>query len=245
MIEACQAANVKLMIAYRCQYEPYNREAIRLVRSGELGSARIIEATNTQVMGPADQWRFRKALAGGGAMPDIGIYCLNAARYLTGEEPTEIFARIYNPPNDPRYAEVEESVSFLLQFPSGVIANCAASYGAHENKDLRVHLERGTIDLKRAFSYEGQELQVAQRSGQAESLDTRRLGQKNQFALEIDHMAQCVQENRPPRTPGEEGLQDHLLTETIYRSAQEGAPIRLAPVAGRDVTRGPEAEQEG
>jgi predicted dehydrogenase len=167
------------------------------------------------------------------------------SKLLQRGQPTEIFARIYNPPNDPRYAEVEESVSFLLQFPSGVIANCAASYGAHENKDLRVHLERGTIDLKRAFSYEGQELQVAQRSGQAESLDTRRLGQKNQFALEIDHMAQCVQENRPPRTPGEEGLQDHLLTEAIYRSAQEGAPIRLAPVAGRDMTRGPEAEQEG
>ena len=135
-------------------------------------------------------------------MPDTGIYCLNAARYLTGEEPPEIFARIYNPSNDPRYAEVEERISFMLKFPSGVIANCASSYGIHENKDLRVHLERGTVDLKRAFSYEGQELHVGQRSGQAESLDTRRLGQKNQFALEIDHMARCVQENQRPRTPG-------------------------------------------
>ncbi|HEV7253468.1 MAG TPA: Gfo/Idh/MocA family oxidoreductase [Mesorhizobium sp.] len=85
MIGACKAAGVKLMVAYRCQYEPYNREAIKIFRSGALGRARQIEATNVQTMGPADQWRFNRALAGGGALPDIGIYCLNAARYLTGE----------------------------------------------------------------------------------------------------------------------------------------------------------------
>src|SRR6476660_8447225 len=92
MIEACRAAGVKLMIAYRCQYEAYNRQAIQLLRSGKLGSPRFIEATNTQVMGLAEQWRFWKALAGGGAMPDIGIHCLKAARYLTAEEPIDIDA---------------------------------------------------------------------------------------------------------------------------------------------------------
>jgi predicted dehydrogenase len=79
MIAGCKEAGVKLMVAYRCQYEPNNRAAIELVRSGELGPLRFIEATNMQTMGPRNQWRFRKALAGGGALPDIGIYCLNAA----------------------------------------------------------------------------------------------------------------------------------------------------------------------
>ncbi|WP_247887274.1 Gfo/Idh/MocA family oxidoreductase [Azospirillum sp. SYSU D00513] len=111
MTVACDAAGVKLMIAYRCQYEPNNREVIRLVRSGAMGAPRFIEATNTQTMGTGDQWRFRKALAGGGALPDIGLYCLNTARAILGEEPVEVFARVFNPEGDPRYSEVEEAVS--------------------------------------------------------------------------------------------------------------------------------------
>ncbi len=245
MIAACEAAKVKLMVAYRCQYEPYNREVVRLFRSGELGRARIIQAANTQTMGPADQWRFDKALAGGGALPDIGLYCLNGARALTGEEPIEVYATMFSPDGDARYAEVEETISFVARFPSGVVAECSASYGAHEHKDLRIHLEKGTIDLKRAFAYEGQELRIAQRSGKAEAERRMTIGQKNQFALEIDHMAECVRSGRQPRTPGEEGLQDHLVMEAIYQSALEGQPVRLERRSGLDVTRGPEPSEEG
>lgn len=244
MIAACEAAKVKLMVAYRCQYEPYNREVVRLFRSGELGRARIIQAANTQTMGPADQWRFDKALAGGGALPDIGLYCLNGARALTGEEPIEVYATMFSPDGDARYAEVEETISFVARFPSGVVAECSASYGAHEHKDLRIHLENGTIDLKRAFAYEGQELRIAQRSGKAEAERRMTIGQKNQFAIEIDHMAECVRSGRQPRTPGEEGLQDHLVMEAIYQSAREGQPVRLEPRSGLDVTRGPEPSEE-
>ncbi|MGF7211249.1 putative dehydrogenase [Skermanella aerolata] len=245
MIAACKQAGVRLMVAYRCQYEPYNREVIQRVRSGDMGAARIIEATNTQVMGPGDQWRFRKALAGGGALPDIGLYCLNTARAITGEEPVEVFARIFNPQGDDRYREVEETIAFMLRFPSGTMANCSSSYGAHESKDLRVRLEKGWIDLENAFAYEGQQMRVAQRGGKAEVIDTVRMPQQNQFSLEIDHMAACVKENRVPRTPGEEGLQDHHLMEALYRSAETGTPVSLAPVSGRDTTRGPEPSQQG
>lgn len=245
MIAACEAAKVKLMVAYRCQYEPYNREVVRLFRSGELGRARIIQAANTQTMGPADQWRFDKALAGGGALPDIGLYCLNGSRALTGEEPIEVYATMFSPDGDARYVEVEETISFVARFPSGVVAECSASYGAHEHKDLRIHLEKGTIDLKRAFAYEGQELRIAQRSGKAEAERRMTIGQKNQFALEIDHMAECVRSGRQPRTPGEEGLQDHLVMEAIYQSAREGQPVRLERRSGLDVTRGPEPSEEG
>jgi predicted dehydrogenase len=245
MTKACADAKVHLMIAYRCQYEPNNRAAQKAVRDGGLGAVRIIEATNTQVMGTGDQWRFRKDLAGGGALPDIGLYCLNAARFLTGEEPIEVFARTRSPKDDPRYAEVEETIAFTLAFPSGVLANCSASYGAHENKDLRVHLEKGTIDLERAFAYEGQELKLARRDGSAESIETKRLGQKNQFALELDHMAECVREGRQPRTPGEEGVQDHVIMEALYESARSGSPVSLAPASGLDATRGPALTSDG
>ncbi len=245
MVQACAAAKVKLMVAYRCQYEPYNRQATDLLRSGELGRPRFIEAVNTQVQGEIDQWRFKKALAGGGALPDIGLYCLNSARFYSGEEPVEVFARIDNPKNDPRYHEVEESMAFMLRFPSGLIANCACSYGAHESKDLRVRLEKGWIDVENAFAYEGQSMRVARRAGRAEGIEELRLSQKNQFAAEIDHMAECVLTGRTPRTPGEEGLQDHRIMEALYRSAETGQPVALPAADTLDATRGPGLKGDG
>jgi predicted dehydrogenase len=239
MVAACEAAGVRLMIAYRCQYEKYNREAIRLVRSGALGRVSLIEATNTQMQGSPAQWRMKAGMAGGGALPDIGLYCLNGARAMLGEEPVEVFARARSPAGDPRYAEVEETIAFMLRFPSGALANCAAGYGAHETKDLRLRLERGWIELADAFAYQGQRLRIAHRDGAHEAIDEKKLGLANQFALEIDHFAECILANRRPRTPGEEGVQDHLLMEAIYRSAREGDPVALDAVPGLDAFRGP------
>ncbi|MFT8246551.1 Gfo/Idh/MocA family protein [Roseomonas sp. BN140053] len=237
MVQACTEARVRLMIAYRCQYEPYNRAAIDLVRSGQLGRLRFIEATNVQANGPGPQWRYSKALAGGGAMPDIGIYCLNAARYITGEEPIEVTAHTFSPERDTRWAEVEESISFSLRFPSGVMANCLASYGAFNNKDLRLHFEAGTVEMPDAFSYVGQRMEVSRKSGQVVGREERVIEHKNQFATEIDHFSERVKSNEQPHTPGEEGLQDQRLTEALYRSAAENRPVQTqAPEAP---TRGP------
>ncbi|QGZ67065.1 gfo/Idh/MocA family oxidoreductase (plasmid) [Paraburkholderia acidisoli] len=227
MIDVCAEAGVKLMVAYRCQFEVFNSEARRIVQSGELGKPRLIEAVNAQAQGSGEQWRLKGALSGGGALPDIGLYCLNGVRHLLGEEPVEVYAQIVNPEGDERYREVEETMSFMLRFPSGVIANCAASYGAHESKDMRIRLEGGWIDLENAFAYVGQRMRVARRAGAIEAVEERRLGFKDQFALEIDHFAQCVREDQAPATPGEEGLRDHLLMEALYRSAHEGRPVRV------------------
>src|SRR3954451_2034796 len=243
MIDAAKAVGRKLMVAYRIQYEPNNREAQRLARSGELGPLRLIDAINTQDMGDPAQWRLKRALAGGGSLPDIGLYCLNTARFVTGEEPVEVDAATWSTANDPRFREVEEAVSFRLRFPSGTITNCLTSYGAHELRRLKLIAPGGWAEIEDAFAYRGQRLRVARRAGEAESVDERKLEQKNQFALELDHMAECVQADLTPRTPGEEGLQDHLLMEAIYESARTGRPVALPPAKGLDVTRGPEPEQ--
>src|SRR5256886_10186669 len=101
-------AGRKLMVAYRCRYEPYNREAIRIARSHELGATKVILADHGFNIGDPTQWRLKKDLAGGGSLMDIGIYSLQAARYLSGEEPNEVNAVMYNTPGDPRFKEVEE-----------------------------------------------------------------------------------------------------------------------------------------
>ena len=239
MVAACAAAQVKLMIAYRCQYEPYNRRAIELIRSGQYGTPRIIEACNTQVQGPGEQWRMQGAMAGGGALPDIGLYCLNGARAYTGEEPVEVFARIWNPSGDNRFATVEDTVAFMLRFPSGAIAQCSTSYTAHESKDMRVRLGEAWIDVANAFAYRGQSMRIARRVGDEEGIETLAIAHKNQFALEIDHFAECVTTGRHPRTPGEEGVQDHVIMEAIYQSARCGSPVTLPEFPGLDVFRGP------
>lgn len=239
MIAACAKAERHLMIAYRCQYEPNNRAVQALVRERRYGAAGLIDAVNVQNMAAPDQWRFRKALSGGGALPDIGLYCLNAARFLTGEEPIEVFGRTFAPPGDPRFREVEEMVSFTLRFPSGLVANSAASYGLHENRRLGVGLPGAAIEFTNAFAYEGQQVRVAHRDGNAESVDDRRIPAKNQFALELDHLAECIRTGRMPRTPGQEGLADQRIMEAIYRSAETGQPVALPMAAGLDTTRGP------
>ena len=222
MVAACAAAGVKLMVAYRCQYEPYNRSMIDLSRSGKLGAVRIIEAVNTQVQGPTDQWR------------------LNAARAVLGEEQIEVFARISNPAKDQRWAELDETIAFMLRFPSGAIASCAASYGAHESKDMRLRLEKGWIALEYAFAYHGQRRRVAHRNGSIEAVEEWRLGQADQCALEIDHLANCILNDRRPRTPGEEGGQDHVMMQAIYRSAWKGGSVNLPFVERRDAFPGPD-----
>ena len=241
MIDACAEAKKLLMIAYRMQYEPYNRELIRLARSGALGKLKSLLASNGQAQGDPNQWRLKKALAGGGALPDVGIYCLNAARYISGEEPTEVQAMQYSTPNDPRFAEVEEQMNFTLRFPSGFTASCFTSYGCHDSKRYRVMGSLGWAELDPAFPYSGQAMRVARKrdNGETEDVVQPRLEAKNQFALELDHLADCVSHNRKPRTPGEEGLQDMRVIAALYQAAQSGSIVQLPQIPGVDPFRGP------
>lgn len=249
MVRACAAAARKLMVAYRIQYEPHNRRAQQMVRAsgpgrGPLGKVTFIEMVNTQAQGTPDQWRHRRALAGGGALPDIGIYCYNTARFLLGEEPVEVRAQQHTTPNDPRFTEVEETVLWQMRFPSGTLVNCSTSYGAHQARRYRVCGEDGWVELDPAFAYAGLRMREARAEGGAELVTERQIQQKNQFMLEVDHFSQCVREDRRPYTPGEEAVQDQRVQDAIYRSAREGRPVALEPVAGRDPFRGPPPQEE-
>ena len=121
MIAACNAAKVKLMIAYRCHYNTTHIAAIKLIRDGALGQLQQIQSAFGFSCGPLE-WRLQKPMAGGGPLMDVGIYCLNATRYLTGEEPAEFSAYTYSDPNDPRFKTVEENLGWVSKFPSGVVA---------------------------------------------------------------------------------------------------------------------------
>lgn len=230
MIDACREANRKLMIAYRAQYEPYNLAVIKMARGQkELGKLKVIVSDHGRILDPsdpADQWRMDQQLAGGGSLPDIGIYSLNAARYLTGEEPIAINAMMYSTPGDPRFLQVEETVNFMLRFPSGVLANCTSSYGYSDVKRFQVFGSQASLELNPATDYYQHRLFIEKEKVRSE----RKIDEKNQFALEIDHLSECIRQDKPPKTPGEEGLQDVKLIHTIYESARTGRMIELPPM---------------
>lgn len=244
MVDACKKANKKLMIAYRIQYEPLNKLAKQWTRDKKYGKIKLIEAVNTQNQGDPSQWRLKKALAGGGAMPDIGLYCLNTARYLLGEEPDWVFATTQSTSGDPRFKEVEESVLFQLHFPSGALVNNLSSYGVHEAKRYRAYGDNGGwFGLDPAFSYKGLKMEASQVIDGNEYKLQPALEEKDQFALEMDHMATCVNDDKQPFTPGEEGLQDMKIIEAVYRSAKEGKPVQLEKISSIDTFRGTQPEK--
>lgn len=144
MIAACKAANVKLMTAYRCHYEPTNLRAIQLIRDGALGQVQAIQSAFGFNIAKGE-WRLSKQLAGGGPLYDVGIYSLNACRYLTGEEPDHIAAYASVIDHDGRFNEVEENVSWSMHFPSGIVASCSTTYGANMEGYFRVYGPKGWL----------------------------------------------------------------------------------------------------
>jgi predicted dehydrogenase len=221
MIDACKAANVKLMIAYRCHYETTNLAAVKLIRDGALGQVQQIQSAFGFDCGPKE-WRLQKPLAGGGPLMDVGIYSLNATRYLTGEEPASISAYTYTNPKDPRFATVEENIAWITKFPSGITASCNTTYGAQMEGYFRVYGSKGWLEVNPAFVYDGLRLTAEYRDDNGKFI---KLDQPNMekdpihFTKEADHFSKCILENKTPQSPGEEGLRDMTYIREIYRSA--------------------------
>jgi predicted dehydrogenase len=234
MVAACKAAEVLLMTAYRCQYTPQHWAARDAVQSGELGRVGLIESVHAQMEDDPSVWRLNLELAGGGPLPDIGLYCLNTIRFVLGEEPEEVFAFQFQPKGDPRFSEVEEAVSWMMRFPSGTMAQCGTSYNSPKANYLRIHGEKSWLSLDPAFSYEGLELEFVR----TDAREKRIMEEEDQFMLEVDHFSERVRSGEQPFTPGEEGLQDQRIMAAIYQSAREGKAVKLERITKRDAFRG-------
>lgn len=226
MIAACRQADRKLMIAYRCQYEPTNLKAIELLRQGYAGKLEIVTSANGFNIRPGE-WRLNKKMSGGGPLVDVGIYSIQAARYLTGEEPTVVqgFSSVVD--HDCRFNEVEENLVWSFRFPSGVLANCVTSYGtSFIGGSVRVIGSEGMLELDPAFGYQGLHL-----SGKAQGKPPLDIQFNNpsprQFATEADYFSNCILQNKEPKTNGEEGLRDERIITAIYKSCAEGRPVKL------------------
>lgn len=228
MIAATKAAGVKLMIAYRLHFEEANLTAIDRVRKGEIGEPRVFSSVFSQQVREGDIRT--QAQTGGGANFDMGIYCVNAARYLFRDEPTEVLAHQVRG-TDARFHGVDEATTAILGFPGGRVAQVTASQGAAEVSEYRLVGTKGDIRLDPAYEYA---TKLREFVTVDESTDETKYSRRDQFAPEIIYFSDCILGNTEPEPSGEEGLCDVRILEAIEQSARTGQRVRLAPFARED-----------
>ena len=213
MVAACNKANRKLMIAYRCQLQSSHLKARELVRSGAIGKVEAVEGA-AGFRQSAGQWRLQKKLSGGGALMDIGIYALNACRFVVGEEPAHLQAFRSNIDNDGRFNEVEENMTWTMKFPSGALAALSTTYGADMPGFLRVHGSKGMLEIN-GFGYEDISLTVKLDDG-TEDTQTDNRKDPMQFVTESDYFSRCILDNTEVGPSGEEGVRDTAIMMQLY-----------------------------
>lgn len=237
MIDAARDARVKLMTAYRLHFERANTQAIEIVRSGKLGEPRIFNALFTMQVEDRHDIRLRRA-TGGGTLWDIGIYCLNAARYVFRSEPIEALA-LSASDDDKRFREVEEMVSVVLRFPKERLATFTCSFGASKSSSYQVIGTRGDLRVDPAFHYSKGLHHRLTIDGRTRERDYPR---RDQFAAELVYFSRCIRDDVEPEPSGVEGLADVRIVEALYRSAKKGGmPVSLVPIRK---TKRPSAAQE-
>jgi predicted dehydrogenase len=224
MIAAAKAADRRLMIAYRCHYEPKNLEAMRQIRGGRLGKPRLVVTDmgrQADPSDPSDAWRLDGKMSGGGALADMGIYGVNASRYLLDEEPVEVRAWAHTDPSDPRFKETPQTIAWQFRFPSGAIANGSTSFSYAPTMAFRVYGDSGKLTADPGAFYGGNKLSVGPMAD-----TTPNIREIDQFAREMDWMADVVRGKAPLVSTGEEGLQDMRLMKAIMDSAaKNGAAV--------------------
>jgi predicted dehydrogenase len=224
MITACRRAGVKLMIGYRLHFDPANLRAIQAVRDGDIGEARIFSSTFTMQV-RAKNTRVQ-ARAGAGPLYDIGIYCINAARYIFRAEPYEVVALPLPHRQDPRFGAADEAVAAILRFPGDRVAQFVASYGATDTARYDVIGTDGTISLDHAYDLvEPMHLEVVNGSHRE-----RTYKKHDQVAAEVAYFAQCIREDVDPEPSGEEGLADVRAIRAIERAGRTGRAVGIERV---------------
>jgi predicted dehydrogenase len=235
MIRAAEKNGVKLMTAYRLHFERANLEAIETVRSGKLGEPRLFNSLFCMDVKEGDI-RLRPE-TGGGTLYDIGVYCINAARYLFRDEPIEVMAMRASR-DQKRFAGVEEMVGGLLRFPGDRLATFICNFGTSFVARYQIVGTKGNLALDPAYEY-AMDLERHLTIGERKTVKT--YAQRDQFAPELLHFSECIQKNRQPEPSGWEGLADVRIVTALYRSAKSGKAVSIKPV---DTGTRPSMKQE-
>jgi len=217
MIKVCNEQGVKLGVGYRLHYEPFTQEIMRLAKDKDFGNIKFVETKFAWRNRDINAWRMQNKFSGGGALMDVGIYCINASRYSTGEEPISVTAQAIK--TEPEiYRDIEETLLWQLKFPSGAIASGMSSYATNAQK-LSIHYEKGSLDLAPAYDY-------GPLKGST-SKGTMNQAVVHHQAYQMDGFADALLNNKPILTDGEEGLKDMIIIEAIKKAAKTGKEVKI------------------
>lgn len=223
MIAAADEHAVKLMIAYRLHFEAGNLEAVRLAESGKLGDVRFftsefaqnVTEDNIRVTEPTER--------GGGPVYDMGVYCINAARYLFRSEPVSVFATSANN-GEKRFSETEEMMSVVMRFPDERLATFTCSFGAADVSRYTLVGSKGLLTCDPAYDYAMEIKHKLTLNGKTKE---KTFPRRDQFAAELIYFSDCILKDQEPEPSGLEGLADVRIVQAIYESAKSGKPIEL------------------
>jgi len=221
MIKACKDAGVQLAVGYRLHYEPFNMELKRLGQEKVFGPVRLIEASLGYKVDDNKEWRLHKAMSGGGPLMNLGIYCVQVSRYILGEEPVSVTAQFNPVTNKDIFNEVEASITWQLNFPSGAVCNSTSSYTSNIDR-VYAAADNGFFELSPAISY-------GPFKGRSSKEEFNFSTTINQQAAQMDGIAQYILANKPLplHICGEEGLKDNRIMAAIYESAETGRKVSL------------------
>jgi predicted dehydrogenase len=221
MVDACAEAGVKLLVGYRLHFEPKTLEVIRMRKAGDFGNILFFQGLSGFRIGDPNQWRLDKALAGGGSLMDIGIYAVNGARYMVGEDPVWVTAQ--QTKTDPvKFKQgVDETIQFQLGFPSGAVASCLSTYQMNHLDRFFMTGEKGFAELQPATGYGP----IKGRTHKGELTQPHAMHQ----TLQMDEMAGIILDGNKPVVPvdGEEGLKDLKILDAIYAACETGGRQQL------------------
>jgi|HubBroStandDraft_6_1064221.scaffolds.fasta_scaffold01763_2 predicted dehydrogenase len=226
MVDACRKNKVKLMIAYRKYFEPASLEFKRLIASGKLGRLKFLHTAFSVNLPVSSQWHLSQSAAGGGALLDVGVYCVNTSRFVLGVDPVEASGAYAWTVDPVRFAEVEETMSFQLKFPDSLYMQATASFGAIIASFLQVHGEKGWAALDPSYAFDTQRRMFGEIGGKWFEKKFPPIGE---FDLELDHMAECIRKKREPLADGAVGLRDVQIMQAIYQSERTKAPVAIPP----------------
>jgi len=227
MIRATQTHRVRLMVAYRLHFEAANLTAVQLVKSGKLGQPRFFTSAFSLQIRPGNIRT--KAELGGGTLYDLGIYCINAARYLFQDEPREVIA--YSAArSDPRFNSIDEMTAAVLHFSGDRLASFTSSFGAADVSSYEVVGTKGSVRLELAYEYAFPIKLHLTIDGRTR---TQQFSKRDQFAPELLHFSDCILRHKAPEPSGLEGLADVRTIAALYRSARIRKAVKIRPVSLR------------
>jgi glucose-fructose oxidoreductase len=224
MIKAADDHHVKLMIAYRLHFEESNLQAIELAQSGKLGEARFFESAFAQQV-VAENIRLTEPVErGGGPIYDMGVYCINAARYLFRAEPTSVAA--FSASNrEKRFRKGGEMTSVVMEFPGSRLASFTCSFGAAEISRYTLVGTKGCLTAQPAYNYS---MALGQQITLGEKTTAKKFPKRDQFAPQLIYFSDCILRNKTPEPSGWEGLADVRIVQAIYESIRTGKKVTLS-----------------